>query len=394
MLSLYNGQMPYHRRSCAAPWTTLVLDKDGSLSFCCYLKGLANIYEMSDRAFEEVWNGPVARRVRNQWVEGRLEGLRCANCPGLQRFGEYPHYALTKPDLFQGSNPAALNARLNLKEFVAGATRLQSAPLEIVYIPGVACNIQCIHCFQPRAGSDTAIPPQQLLRFYHLLGDRAILHLMSGGEPLVIPAVETLVQAISAEHRAGSEIILQTNGQLLKDRFRRFPGFKKYHVRISIDGYDKETYEYIHRGAQFERLLEGIAEVNEARGELDVTTSLVMVLMLSNFRNLNMLFDFADEHLFNDVWVTPVHAAYGKRDALRNENIFEFRDLLHRVPEWPDTLDNAIERSMLSGRHLACRHLEYIKGELTKPGARNANVTTCAVGQRTAARVPNGVVAH
>ena len=386
-----NAPSQHRPRSCATPWTTLVLNHEGTLSFCCYLKGLGNLYEMSDNALEEIWNGPIARDVRARWVEGRLEGLRCANCPGLHRFGEYPHHAVTKSDLFRGSSPAACNARLNLSEYVAGATRLQSKPLEIIYIPSVACNIRCIHCFQPPAGTCSAIPREHLLRFYHQFGSRAIVHLMSGGEPLVIPTVQTLIEAMPAEHRAGSELVLQTNGQLLRDRLRCFDGFKKYHVRISIDGFDKQTYEYIHRGARFERLLEGIDALNQARSELNLSTSMVMILMRSNFHGLETLFDFADEHLFSDVWVTPVHAAFGKGNLLRHENIFEFSDLLDQMPEWPDILNRAIERSMLSGRPLACRHLEYIKDSLSRQRLERPGVVARSMARAASDPVPRPV---
>ena len=359
-------QAPYRRRACALPWTTLLLDNNGDISFCCFLGKIANLYQMSDNALEEVWNGRIARAVRQKWVEGRLEGLRCANCPGIQRFGGYAHHALEKPELFQGSNPAATNATRNLDEFIAGRIRLQSMPLEIVYIPSVVCNISCIHCFQSPPDLKCIIQPEHLIRFYYLLGSRAIVHIVSGGEPLVIPAVEMLHRAMSEAHRAASEMVFQTNGQLLKDRFDRFSGYKKYHVRISIAGFRKDIYEYIHRGAKFEKLLSGIDALNEARSKLDVTTSMVMVLMSSNFRELTSIFDFANERRFDDVWVTPVHAAYGRKDALRYENIFEFPDLLDNIPEWPSIIDRAMKRAMLLGRKLTFSHLEYIKEELTR----------------------------
>lgn len=338
----------------------------GQVSFCCYHPWFPNINikKISGNAVAEIWNGKVAQNLRKRWNEGKLEGTSCEKCVGLRRFKKYGHPA---KDVCNGNNDTLSNARLNIDEFQQGKTVLNSLPVSIVYIPSVLCNISCIHCFQPPIGknNESYIESKVLLNFYHALGSRAIVSLFSGGESLYLRQTFQLIDAFSPDQKAVSEAIFQTNGLLIKDKFQLIQGFKNYRFTISIPSFRKEICEYIQKGSSFEKLIENLKFLVKCKSEgMDISMTLYMVLMKSNFIDLENIFEFAETYKFDEIWVTPVHEPYGKDISLTSENIFKYPYLLGEIPGWKDILAKTSQRAELTGNKLTYSHLEYIKNQL------------------------------
>ena len=345
---------------CSLPWTALVVNHTGEVSFCCYHPFFANIKNISGNAVDEIWNGKVAQDLRKRWNEERLKGTPCENCVGLSRFKKFEHPV---KDIPNGNNDTLSNARLNIDEFQKGKTVLNSMPVSIVYIPSVLCNIRCIHCFQPPIGkhNESYIESKVLLNFYHALGSRAIVSLFSGGEPLYLRQTFQLIDASSPEQKAVSEAIFQTNGLLIKDKFQSIQGFKNYCFTISIPSFRKETCEYIQKGTSFEKLIENLEFLVKCKSEgMDISMTLYMVLMKSNFIDLENIFEFAETYKFDDIWITPIHELYGRGISLTNENIFKYPYLLEEIPGWKDILAKASQKAFASGYKVTYDHLEYI----------------------------------
>ncbi|MFC1943174.1 SPASM domain-containing protein [Chloroflexota bacterium] len=358
--------MPYSH-VCSLPWTTLVVSHTGQVSFCCYHPWFPNINikNISGNAVADIWNGKVAQDLRKRWNEDRLKGTPCGNCAGLRRFKKYEHPA---KDISNGNNDALSNARLNIDEFQKGKTILSSLPVSIVYIPSVLCNISCIHCFQPPIGknNESYIEPKVLVNFYHALGSRAIVNLFSGGESLYLRQTFQLIDAFSPDQKAVSEAIIQTNGLLIKDKFQSIQGFEKYHFTISIPAFKKETCEYIQNGTTFEKLIDNLEFLVKCKSEgMDISTTLHMILMKSNFVDLENIFEFAETYKFDEIWVTPVNEPSGKNISLPSENIFKYPHLLEEIPGWKDILAKASEKAFRAGYKVTYDHLEYIAALLS-----------------------------
>ena len=334
----------------------------GQVSFCCYLPWFANINikNLSGDAVAEIWNGKVAQDLRRRWNENRLNGTPCGSCVGLRRFKKYEHPA---KDVRDENHDALFNARLNFSEFQQGKTILSSMPVSIVYIPSVLCNLACIHCFQPPIGkhNESYLESKVLLNFYHALGGKAIVNLFSGGEPFYLRQTIDLLNEFNPDQRAVSKAIIQTNGLLIKEKFQLFQGFKKYHFTISIPSFRKETCEYIQRGTTFEKLTENLEFLVKCKSEgMDISTTLHMILMKSNFIDLENIFDFAETCKFDEIWVTPTMEPSGKNTFLPGENIFQYPNLLKEIPGWKNILTKASERAFTSGYKVTYDHLEYI----------------------------------
>src|SRR4030042_951887 len=132
---------------CPFPWTSLLVNYDGGISFCCFYPTFAHISQVSNNALQEIWNGKIARELRARWRDGNLEGTPCSNCLGLTINKNYGYPVDNIANLPPGRY--ADNVNMNIKELVELRTDLKSMPVDVLHVSSVLCNIDCIHCCQP-----------------------------------------------------------------------------------------------------------------------------------------------------------------------------------------------------------------------------------------------------
>lgn len=103
-------------------------------------------------------------------------------------------------------------------------------------------------------------------------------------------------------------------------------------LTISIDSVDKKTYEYIRRGASFEKLTRNLKMINQTRRKhsSNMTTTLRCTIMKANYKELERFIEFARRYEFNVVQMAPISS-----DGYDPENIFtnKDRDILHYIVE-------------------------------------------------------------
>ena len=136
------------------------------------------------------------------------------------------------------------------------------------------CNFRCTYCM-PKAqfGADHAFLPREalldfdeitrLVRLFAGLGVRKIR--LTGGEPLVRPRLEQLVEAI-ASIEGIDDIALTTNGSLLSAaRARSLADAGLGRVTVSLDSLDDASFMAINDvGFPVSKVLEGIRHADEA----------------------------------------------------------------------------------------------------------------------------------
>lgn len=67
---------------CPLPWTDISVLSNGEVRPCCYITVSAG--NLLRQSFEEIWNGPVYREMREAFSQGqmprvcRLENCRCS----------------------------------------------------------------------------------------------------------------------------------------------------------------------------------------------------------------------------------------------------------------------------------------------------------------------------
>jgi hypothetical protein len=261
------------------------------------------------------------------------------------------------------------NVKLNMQELMESQTILKSMPVDILYVPSVLCNIDCIHCCQPVIGkkNHTYVDSKDLLNFYHRLGYLSVSNAFSGGEPLYLRQTYKILGEFPPEQKAASELILLTNVQLIKEKFPQITGFRKYTFEISIASYIRQTYEYIHRGSSYQKLIENLEFLLKCREQgLDVYAIQITVLMKSNFTELENIFNYTSKYKMDELWIFPVHSTYSRFRLLPSENIFQFPHLLGKIPDWQGILDRTSKKSRQSGNNITYNHIEYIRDGLPR----------------------------
>lgn len=363
-------KLPY---PCPFPWTSLYVNYDGGISFCCFYPPFAHVSQVSGSSIKEIWNGKTARELRQSWKEGNLKGTPCSNCFGLninRRYG-YPvdNAAALPPGIY------ADNVKLNISELNESRTVLKSMPVDVLYVSSVLCNIDCVHCCQPAISkkSHTYVDSKDLVNFYHRLGYLSVSNGFSGGEPLYLRQTYKILDEFPPEQKLASELILLTNAQMIKEKFGLISGFRKYTFEISIASYHKQTYEYIHRGASFEKLIENLEFLLKCREEgLDIYAVQIMVLMKSNFTELEKVFSYVAKYKLDELWIFPVQSTYSRFRLLPHENIFLLPYLLGKIPSWPAILESASRQSLAAGNRVTYNHIEYIRKCL--PGTKKPSL--------------------
>ncbi len=126
-----------------------------------------------------------------------------------------------------------------------------SAPVYVDWAFTSACNLNCRHCVGMQQNDLNRAEAAEVARQIVALGPRWVI--LEGGEPLLRPDLPELGRTF---HEHGIDVYVITNGNAFTPK--RLDELKSFQAKVlfSIDGADKETYEYTKRGARFDVALE------------------------------------------------------------------------------------------------------------------------------------------
>jgi len=169
-------------------------------------------------------------------------------------------------------------------------TQLAGFPKSVTLVLSERCNLRCRHC---RYGEPREVPPASMDAegFAAVVRDLASVSpdfvvQLSGGEPLLFPGLESLVEAISG---TGARNLVNTNGMLLsKERIRSLSDAGLQEVVFSLDGF-RVIHDYIRRkrGA-FKRVMEAVEDLRALAPQVKIT-----ILPVISAYNLDQIAAFA-----------------------------------------------------------------------------------------------------
>lgn len=147
------------------------------------------------------------------------------------------------------------------------------------------------------------------------------LILSAGNEPLVSPHFIDILK-IAARYSV-PQLLFLTNGQLLSSKVADAvieTGVTE--VQISIDGATKETYEYIRRGAKFDRLVRNLEYLSFRKLQLGRSLPRLqfnVVLMQRNLAELPLFVDLAEK--LGVEWIAARHLLMMKGLEMEQETL-------------------------------------------------------------------------
>jgi radical SAM protein with 4Fe4S-binding SPASM domain len=170
------------------------------------------------------------------------------------------------------------------RHYRRGSKNLPYWPSRLWLEPTNRCNLRCTMC-------PNGIDYDRLVRgdmegsLFRKIVDEAKdfvddINLFHRGEPVLHPEIIQMVQYI---HRQKVAVRLHTNATLLDEKMaRELIEAGLDYVSVSFDGYDKQTYEKIRRGASFEKVLGNVIGLLKIKKEKKIKKP-VVVLQLMDF---------------------------------------------------------------------------------------------------------------
>jgi MoaA/NifB/PqqE/SkfB family radical SAM enzyme len=205
-----------------------------------------------------------------------------------------------------------------------------SLPEMIEIDPVEVCNLRCRMCHvsfmspEPRPVFDVEL----LSQLPDLSG--TYVAVASGFEPTMYHDFDRFMKGLSD---LGASIQIITNGVLL-DRSRResLLASNMAIINFSFDGIRKPTFEFIRRGAHFEKTMENILETREAFRGRDTAFLVNSTTMKSNLEETIEAIDFWDRHDFDVVRFLPMVVRHPDADLIR-ESLYPIRQRAKQVFE-------------------------------------------------------------
>lgn len=256
------------------------------------------------------------------------------------------------------------------QEILAGKTVLESRPSGLGLAITSKCALRCIMCDAWK--SSWEIPERTVGEVEQYLPHLKRLY-WQGGEVFLSRYFKRLFNKACSNRDLRQEIV--TSGLFIdKECAERLAG-ANLDLIFSIDGFTEKTYEYIRRGARYADLLNNIAMLNGFRnrsGSSRLTTSITVVVMKSNYKELPESLEFARRHGFGHVILTPVDHITTEENIYLHKDIQAGRYLGKIIPEmsvkashYGITLDNYLppivggeaagkEPSTAAGREMFC----------------------------------------
>lgn len=203
--------------------------------------------------------------------------------------------------------------------YFSNKSSLTSLPLRATVQTTDYCNLSCIMC-QIHSQKEKHTLMQMNKSDFDMIVERLFptlieVHPTNIGEPLVSPWFDYLAEKAN---EYGVLLDLTTNGTLLTDQKVKTLLPSLLDVKISFDGAEKETFEYIRKGAEFAQVLSNIRNLVRLRNESGscATITLQMTISSINYKELPNLIKLAKNLGVDKLKAFPVTSFSQKTDAL------------------------------------------------------------------------------
>jgi radical SAM protein with 4Fe4S-binding SPASM domain len=335
---------------CAAAWTALYLDTDGTVDFCCTANNrLGNIKEQS---IQEILNGTRAREIRTRMINNqRVEGcVACWRQDPAHRMQTFFNNKYVHQQPIGGAR--APDADLN-SDFYQSSTATKLKYLDLRW--NNTCNFACIYCGEKYSSlwseenhrHQGLIPittkatreDKQVMR-EDLSGTFADVDWIyfAGGEPL---AIKENIGILDQLHAVNPSCTLQINTNLsMLDGNPMFDRLKKFsNVRWMVSGETMgDVFEYVRWPGNWSMFTHNIQRIAALR---DQGHQITFNLVAMNINHLT-LWDYVDYLLDLDVVEKPSDININMYNSRESSQPFA----IQRMPdEWKDQARDRLARS-------------------------------------------------
>lgn len=208
--------------------------------------------------------------------------------------------------------------------------KMSSGPLLIQIEPTLHCNLKCSMCINPISGRKKRhMRFDEFRKILDSIHSVCKISLVGAGETLLNPEI---FEMISYAKSKGILIGFATNGMLLsEDICQKIINTRVGWVNISIDSADKDKFEAIRQGADFDIFLNNIKRIVEIKGNNKLPEiSLWFVIMENNLSELIPVIRLAKNLRIKEV-LSQLQHCWGNEHFKNNASELEIRHFYEEV---------------------------------------------------------------
>lgn len=239
-------------------------------------------------------------------------------------------------------------------------------PLVLMLEPLHACNLKCSGCGRVREYADTVDQRMSLDECLAAVEEcDAPVVSICGGEPLIYPEIETLVERIVAQ---GRHVYLCTNGVFLEKKLALLRPSSHLFLNVHLDGMDASHDQITGRPGVFVAAVQGIRAAKSAGFQVCTNTT---IYRETNLDEITVLLGYLTELGVDGMMVSPAYGyeAVRRSQATAQTELFLTRDEVHAL--FCNTRE-AWSRFRLTATPI---YLDFLCGQRELPCAAWANPT-------------------
>jgi MoaA/NifB/PqqE/SkfB family radical SAM enzyme len=284
----FNSRKPF----CNAPFGSLYFNQNGQVTACCQNRMfiLGNIPEDS---IHNIWFGDNVKALRKHILQKEFN-LGCFAC---------------SPD---GSEFSSANK--TVYDFIDPNKKY---PSELVFQLSNICNLGCKMCnpwnsrnVKP-ANPNFASDHKYDSHFIDQL-DEFIPHLEAayflGGESFLIPVFYEIWEKM-IQMKKDIKISVLSNGTVYNSKVENILQKGNFEIMLSIDSFDKITYEEIRRNSSYENMLKNLDVFDNYMRSKGGKLILNICPMIDNWQELPSFFNYCCNRNFN-IYISDVYYPY------------------------------------------------------------------------------------
>jgi hopanoid biosynthesis associated radical SAM protein HpnH len=246
-------------------------------------------------------------------------------------------------------------------------------PLVLMLEPLHGCNLSCAGCGRRREYADVVhkrLSIKDCLAAVDECG--APIVSVCGGEPLIYPGIEVLVESLVARRK---HVYLCTNGAALEKKLPSLRPSRRLLVNVHIDGMEATHDRMVGRQGVFAAATRGIAQAVAAGFQVCTNTT---VYRETDMAEIAVLFDYLTELGVDGLMISPAfgYAAVQESDPAGAAEMFMTREEITAkfTAAWP-----ILRRHRLTASPI---YMEFLRGLRELPCAAWANPTYNVRGWR------------
>jgi len=307
LLKEYNRHRPLgpQKYICYAPFKSIYFGHHGKAVACCFNRDyVLGVYPK--QSIREIWQSEAADKLRD-YIKHNDFSLGCLGCKqqliaanfDAVKAKQYDERVLNRngyPSVmeFELSNVCNLECEMCSGNFssLIRAKREKLPPLEMAYDSNFVKQLE------------EFIPHLEEVKFY-------------GGEPFLIDIYYEIWELI-ARINPKVRISVQTNATTLNSRIKDILQNTNFHINISFDSLQKETYENIRKNAEFERTMENLKWYREYCRTRNTFFGISVCAMTQNWRELPDFINFCNEldcPVYFHTVSSPIHCSIREMKA-------------------------------------------------------------------------------